>query len=196
MLNHIKESIAVKEKILNDEVFLGTLHEMIQELTEVYQRGGKILIAGNGGSASDAQHFAAEITCQYKEIRKGYPALALHTDTSAITAWGNDKSFDTVFARQVEAHGKAGDVLIVISTSGNSGNLIRAAEQAHTEDIRVFGLLGKDGGKLLSQNLCDKALIVPSSDTPRIQESHILLIHIICDALDHFFVDLEKRPLA
>ena len=145
MLNHIRESIIVKEKILSDETFLKTLEEMIRELKEVYQRGGKVLIAGNGGSASDAQHFAAEITCQYKEIRKGYPALALHTDTSALTAWGNDKSFETIYARQVEAHGKAGDILMVISTSGNSGNLISAAKQAHAQSIRVFGLLGRDG---------------------------------------------------
>lgn len=193
MLGHIKESIAVKERISNDTVFLGTLEKIIEELKEVYKKGGKILIAGNGGSASDAQHFAAEITCQYKEIRKGYPALALHTDTSAVTAWGNDKSFDTVFARQVEAHGKAGDVLIVISTSGNSSNLIHASEQAHLQKIQVFGLLGKDGGKLFSNTLCNRSLIVPSFDTPRIQEAHILLIHIICDALDQFFVDLEKN---
>lgn len=192
MREHIEESIAVKNKILKDTLFLEEVEKVIDELKEVYRNGGKVLIAGNGGSASDAQHFAAEITCQYKEIRKGYPALALHTDTSALTAWGNDKSFETIYARQVEAHGKEGDVLMVISTSGNSGNLISAAEQARAQSIRVFGLLGRDGGKLLSQGLCDRALVVPSSDTPRIQESHILLIHIICDALDRFFVEQEK----
>ncbi len=188
----IKESIAVKERILGDERMLDTLAMIATALTGVYARGGKVLIAGNGGSAADAQHFAAEITCQYKETRKGYPALALHTDTSALTAWGNDKSFETAFARQVEAHGKPGDALIVISTSGNSKNLIHAAHTARALHMHVFGLLGRDGGLLGQDGLCDAALIVPSHDTPRIQESHILLIHSICDALDQFFSVREK----
>ncbi len=192
MQNHIKESIAVKERILNDAVFLRELQEIVIALIEVYRKGGKILIAGNGGSAGDAQHFAAEITCQYLEIRKGYPAIALHTDTSALTAWGNDKGFESFFARQVEALGNAGDALIVISTSGNSINLIHATEKAKSMGIKSYGLLGRDGGKLVAGGCCDIALVVPSKDTPHIQESHIMLIHIICDALDKFFVELEK----
>jgi D-sedoheptulose 7-phosphate isomerase len=194
MKDHIKESIATKERILNDAGFLLELEKVIGELKEVYRSGGKMLIAGNGGSAGDAQHFAAEITCQYlgSRVRKGYPAIALHTDTSAVTAWGNDKGFETFFSRQVEALGKSGDVLFVISTSGNSKNLMNAAEQARMQGIRVFGLLGRDGGELVSKNLCDRALVVPSNETPRIQESHIMLLHVICDALDLFFVDLEK----
>jgi D-sedoheptulose 7-phosphate isomerase len=192
MQDHIRESIAVKERLLKDETFLRTLGDVTRELRGVYERGGKLLIAGNGGSAADAQHFAAEITCQFKETRKGYPALALHTDTSAMTAWGNDKSFDTVFARQVEAHGKTGDALVVISTSGNSKNLIEATKQARSQGVRVVGLLGRDGGELVRGGYCDYALVVPSEETPRIQESHILLIHIICDALDKFFVTLER----
>lgn len=192
MRDHITESIAVKERMLQDSVILETLTDVIDELTGVYKRGKKILIAGNGGSAADAQHFAAEITCQFKDARKGYSALALHTDTSAITAWGNDKNFDTVFARQVEAHGRVGDVLVVISTSGDSKNLIEAARQARSQGMQVVGLLGRDGGELVRGSFCDHALIVPSKEIPRIQESHILLIHIICDALDKFFVTLER----
>ncbi len=185
--------MAVKESILNDEVLLYSLREIIESLKTMYAAGGKILIAGNGGSASDAQHFSAEITCQYKAIRKGYPAIALHTDTSAITAWGNDKSYETFFERQVEALGQSGDALFVISTSGNSTNLIAAAVKARAIGIRVFGLLGRDGGKIMAQDLCDEVIVVPSWNTPRIQESHIMLIHIICEALDEFFLELDQK---
>ncbi len=193
MEDQIKESMAVKESILNDEVLLYSLREIIESLKTMYAAGGKILIAGNGGSASDAQHFSAEITCQYKAIRKGYPAIALHTDTSAITAWGNDKSYETFFERQVEALGQSGDALFVISTSGNSTNLIAAAVKARAIGIRVFGLLGRDGGKIMAQDLCDEVIVVPSWNTPRIQESHIMLIHIICEALDEFFLELDQK---
>jgi D-sedoheptulose 7-phosphate isomerase len=190
MRTYITESIAVKEKILADEAFLSELEQVIIMLKEMYMRGGKLLIAGN-----DAQHFAAEITCQYREIRKGYPAIALHTDTSALTAWGNDKSFDTFFARQIEALGKTGDVLVVISTSGNSKNLMLASQEARARGIRVIGLLGKGGGELSALQLCDHTLVVPSDNTPRIQESHIMLIHIMCEALDMFFVGREKQEI-
>lgn len=187
----IQESITVAHALQIDLVLLKSLENIIDELESVYSSGGKLLIAGNGGSAADAQHFAAEITCQYREVRKGYPAIALHTDTSALTAWGNDKSFETFFARQVEALGKKGDALFLISTSGNSTNLIHAAEQAHSMGIKVFGLFGRDGGKLVLRNLCDRVVIVPSEETPRIQESHMILIHIICEALDTFFASHE-----
>ncbi len=189
----IEETITVADSLKTNLGILESVGHIIDELQTVYRNGGKLLIAGNGGSAADAQHFAAEITCQYLEVRKGYPAIALHTDTSALTAWGNDKNFDTFFARQVEALGKKEDALFLISTSGNSSNLIHAAEKAQSMGIKVFGLFGRDGGKITALSLCDRSVIVPSEGTPRIQECHMILIHIICEALDTLFVELEKR---
>ncbi len=191
--DHINESIATKKRILNDKATLDAIAHMITSLKLVYESDNKILIAGNGGSAADAQHFAAEITCQYKATRNGYPALALHTDTSAITAWGNDKTFESFFSRQVEALGTKGDALVVISTSGNSKNILLASEKAKEKGMKVFGLLGKGGGVLYEKGICNEVVVVPSDDTPHIQESHIMLIHMICDALDTFFVEREAH---
>lgn len=184
-----KELIDIHVHLYQDTQSLISLTHMAQDLIEMYLRGGKLLIAGNGGSAADAQHFAAEITCQFMRKRRARPALALHCDTSALTAWGNDYSFETVFARQVEAHGCKGDVLMCISTSGNSSNLCHAAEKAHELDMQVFGLLGKNGGILSTQ--CNRVVVVPSESTPRIQECHIMLIHILCEMLDRAFVDID-----
>lgn len=193
MKSHIIESLAVRERILSDENFLKNLSEITESIKDVYRRGGKLLIAGNGGSAADAQHFAAEITCQYKATRKGYPAIALHTDTSALTAWGNDKSFETFFSRQVEALGTTGDALMVISTSGNSKNILSALETAKTMGIQTFALLGRDGGSVKRNGLSDLMIVVPSEDTPHIQESHIMIIHMICEELDAFFLAQDSR---
>lgn len=193
MKDHIEESIAVKQRMRNDEKLLTSIDAVITDLKRVYEQGGKLLIAGNGGSAGDAQHFAAEITCQYKESRKGRPAIALHTDTSALTAWGNDKSFESFFERQVEALGNSGDVLMVISTSGNSKNLLQATKKARILGIKTIGLLGRNGGVLEAERLCDLSIIVPSHETPHIQEAHIMLVHIICEALDTFFVALDSK---
>jgi D-sedoheptulose 7-phosphate isomerase len=181
----IRASIDVKTKISNDEQLLMQIEQMRDKCVEIYQRGGKLLMGGNGGSAADAQHFAAEITCQYELKRKGKPALALHTDTSALTAWSNDYSYEETYARLVEAHGRTGDGLFLISTSGNSKNLIQAAKRAKEIGVETFGLLGRDGGALKS--LCDYTVVIPSHETPRIQECHILVIHSICSALDTFF---------
>ena len=189
----IQESINVANALQTDLVLLESLENIIEELKLVYSSGGKLLIAGNGGSAADAQHFAAEITCQYQLKRKGRPAIALSTDTSALTEWSNDHSYDSVFARLVEAYGVFGDALVVISTSGNSKNLIQATVTARARGIKVFGLLGHAGGTL--RGLCDVAIVVPSEETPRIQECHILIIHSICDTLDNFFhqEDFSKK---
>ncbi len=181
----IRDSIAVKERLCANANILSIFSVIATELKAVYQNRRKLLIAGNGGSAADAQHFAAEITCQYLERRKGRPAIALATDTSALTAWSNDHSFEMVFSRLVEAHGVPGDALVVISTSGNSKNLLHAAQSARENGIQVYGLLGRDGGALLRE--CHQAVVVPSDETPRIQECHILLIHALCDELDQFF---------
>ena len=144
--------------------------------------GGALLVCGNGGSAADAQHIAAELTGRFFRDRKPLPALALHGNTSSLTAIGNDYGYDLVFAREVGAHGRAGDVLLAISTSGNSPNILRAIEAARDKRMTVIGLTGESGGKM--RDLCDVCLCVPSTSTPRIQECHILIGHTICELLE------------
>nr|XP_047124220.1 phosphoheptose isomerase-like [Hydra vulgaris] len=151
----------------------------------MYQNGGKLLIAGNGGSASDAQHFSGELMAKFSEERKPLPAIALHCDTSSLTAWSNDYSFHSFYERAVDGLGKIGDIFFAISTSGNSKNIINAAIMSKKKGLYVIGLLGKNGGEL--KNYCDLFLTVPSNQTPRIQESHILVIHIICQLIDNAF---------
>ncbi|WP_169940042.1 D-sedoheptulose 7-phosphate isomerase [Campylobacter sp. RM15925] len=149
------------------------------------KNGGKILLCGNGGSAGDAQHIAAELSGRYKKERAGLAGIALTTDTSALTAIGNDYGYEFVFSRQLEAIGRSGDLLIAISTSGNSPNVIKALKTANDMGVRTLGLSGKDGGAM--NGLCELNLIMPSSDTPRIQEMHILIGHTICQAIDDAF---------
>ncbi|MEA3492104.1 MAG: D-sedoheptulose 7-phosphate isomerase [Campylobacterota bacterium] len=149
---------------------------------ERLQSGNKILLCGNGGSAADAQHIAAELTGRYKSERRGLAGVALTTDTSALTAISNDYGFDRVFDRQVEALANPGDLLIGISTSGNSTNIISALEVAREMGCHTVGMSGRDGG--LMNRACDLNIIVPSDDTPRIQEMHILIGHTICQAID------------
>ncbi len=151
-------------------------------LTQCLEKGGKILICGNGGSAADAQHFAAELTGRYKQERKGLAGIALSVDTSALTAIGNDYGFEYVFSRQVEALAQKGDVFFGISTSGNSANVLNAAQVARNMGCAIIGLSGRDGGKL--NDMSDIYLIMPDNDTPRIQELHILVIHILCDIIE------------
>jgi len=148
----------------------------------VLWRGNKILIAGNGGSAADAQHFAAELTGRFEINRNPKAALALTTDSSAITAIANDFGFEYIFSRQVEALGNSGDILLVISTSGNSPNLLKAVEVASAKGLITVGLLGKDGGKL--NNMLNHAIVVPSLSTARIQETHLFIEHLWCSYLD------------
>ena len=147
--------------------------------------GGKILLCGNGGSAADAQHIAAELTGRYKTERGALAGIALTTDTSALTAIGNDYGYEFVFSRQLEALGREGDLLIAISTSGNSGNVLKALELAQKIGIKTIGLSGRTGGAM--NELCELNLVVPSNDTPRIQEMHIMIGHIICQAIDDAF---------
>ncbi len=146
--------------------------------------GYKILICGNGGSAADSQHFAAEIVGRFEKERKGFPAIALTTDTSALTAIGNDYGFEYVFSRQVEALGEKGDILVGISTSGNSENVIKAVEKAIEMGIFTVGFLGKDGGKL--KDIVDKAFIVRHNSTARIQEVHLVLEHTLCKIIEMY----------
>ncbi len=166
-----------------------TMQESIQKACEMavdtLKNGGKILIFGNGGSAADAQHIAAELTGRYKTERPSLPGIALTTDTSALTAIGNDYGYDRVFDRQLEGLGNKGDLAIGISTSGNSKNVISALELAKAKGMRTLGLSGRDGGGM--NNTCELNIVIPSSDTPRIQEMHIAIGHIICQAIDDSF---------
>jgi len=146
------------------------------------QAGGKILLCGNGGSAADSQHLAAELTGRFIHDRRPLAAIALSTDTSALTCIGNDYSFDEIFARQVAGLGRAGDLLIGISTSGNSRNVIRAVEEAQKLGMQTIGLLGRDGGQL--SKLCAHSIVVPSQVTARIQEAHILIGHTLCGLIE------------
>ncbi len=153
--------------------------ELVNMLSELFKKGGKLLVMGNGGSAADAQHFVAEIVGRFKLERRALPAVALTTDTSILTAIGNDYGFESIFSRQVEALANEGDLVVGISTSGNSPNIFKALQEARLKGCRTVGLLGKSGGSI--KELCDLALIIPSDDTPRIQEGHITIIHIVCD---------------
>jgi len=149
--------------------------------------GGQLMIAGNGGSAADAQHLAAELTGRFLVERRPFRALALHVNTSSLTAIGNDYGYEHVFARELEAHGRPGDVLLALTTSGNSHNILRAIETAHQNKITVIGMTGKTGGKM--RNLCDLCLCVPSASTARIQEMHITIGHAICELLEERLVE-------
>lgn len=156
--------------------------EMAMLLTDTFRSGGKLMVMGNGGSAADSQHFAAEIVSRFRMERPGLPAIALSTDTSILTAIGNDYGFDVVFRRQVEALAKPGDMVVGISTSGNSTNVKMALELAREKGCRTIALLGRDGGSI--KGVSDLALVVPSNDTPQIQEGHIAIIHIVCDLVE------------
>lgn len=165
------------------EILPAQIAKIGEILSECLKNGGKILICGNGGSAADAQHFAAELSGRYKKERRALAGIALTTDTSALTAIGNDYGFEFVFSRQVAALGAAGDVLVGISTSGNSANVLNAFKEAKKMGLKCVGLSGRGGGAMSA--LCEMNLIVPSDDTARIQEMHILSIHSLCQIIDN-----------
>ena len=185
---HFSESIEAKQQAA--QVLVEPTAEAAQLLLQCLMNDGKILVCGNGGSAADAQHFAAEMTGRFEKERMELAAVALTTDTSALTAIGNDYGFDHIFSKQVRALGRSGDVLIGISTSGNSGNVIEAMKAAHERDMHVIAMTGRDGGKMaamLKDN--DVLLNVPHPRTARIQENHILLIHAMCDCIDTMLLE-------
>ena len=185
---HFEESIAAKRQAA--EVLAGPTAEAAQMLLECLMNDGKILVCGNGGSAADAQHFAAELTGRFEKERMELAALALTTDTSALTAIGNDYGFEHVFSKQVRALGRPGDVLLGISTSGNSGNVIEAIKAAHERDMRILAFTGRDGGKIAAMLKDDDILLnVPHPRTARIQETHILLVHALCDCIDTMLME-------
>lgn len=163
----------------------GIIGEACGITTHCISCGNKVLVFGNGGSAADAQHIAAEFTGRFVKERKGLPAIALTTDTSALTAIGNDYGFESIFSRQVEALARPGDLLIGISTSGNSANVLKALKAGKNIGCKSIGLSGRDGGEM--NTICDLNIVIPSNITARIQEMHILIGHIICEALDDAF---------
>ena len=173
-----------KQELAQDKGFVKTAAEAGEILVRALKDGKKVLACGNGGSAADAQHFAGELVVRFEKERQKLPGLALTTDTSILTACGNDYGFDDVFKLQVEAYGSAGDVLLGISTSGNSENVLRAVKAAREKGMEVILLLGKDGGKLKEYGT---AVVVPVKETKRIQEAHITLIHAWCGMIDEAF---------
>ncbi|MFH5322089.1 D-sedoheptulose 7-phosphate isomerase [Campylobacter jejuni] len=175
---HFQESILVKEQILKDENLITLIKNASLEVIKAYKNGNKTLLAGNGGSAADAQHIAGEFVSRFYFDRPGIASIALTTDTSVLTAIGNDYGYENLFARQVQAQGVKGDVFIGISTSGNSKNILKALELCKQKEIISIGLSGASGGAM--NELCDYCIKVPSTCTPRIQEAHILIGHIIC----------------
>ena len=178
----IKDSYSTKQAIYEDRNTLECIAEVARVCVAAYKEGRKTLLAGNGGSAADAQHIAAELVGRYGFDRPSIPSLALTTDTSNLTAIGNDYGYDRVFSRQLEGMGVKGDIFIGISTSGNSKNIINAFEVAKKKGITTVALVGRDGGEMAK--VADYAIVVPSFATPRIQESHILIGHIICDIIE------------
>jgi D-sedoheptulose 7-phosphate isomerase len=178
----IQESIELKSKILNDPSMLKLIDEIIQIISTAFKQNKKVLFCGNGGSAADAQHLAAEFSGRYYYDRPPLYAEALHVNSSYMTAVANDYSFEMVYARMIEAMASENDILIALSTSGNSSNVIKAAETARNKKMIVISFTGDTGGKLKSISIY--LVNIPSNDTPRIQECHILVIHILCSKLD------------
>lgn len=184
---HLEVVNAVSEQLARG------IEQLALAVAATLRHGGKLLVMGNGGSAADAQHLAAELVGRFLLERRALPAIALTTDTSILTAVGNDYGFDEVFARQVEALAAAGDLVLGISTSGHSANVIKALAAAREKGCHTVGLLGRDGGRIAG--MVDLALTVPSQETPRIQEAHQLIIHIICDLVEkELFGGAGERP--
>jgi len=180
--DQIKKSYETKQAVYQDENLINKIEQVSKLCVELYRGKNKTILAGNGGSAADAQHIAAELVGRYGFDRPSIPSLALTTDTSCLTAIGNDYGYEKIFSRQLEGMGQSGDIFIGISTSGNSKNIINAFISAKEKGITTVALVGRDGGEMAK--MADIALVVPSDSTPRIQESHILIGHIICDIIE------------
>lgn len=178
----IRASIAVKESVLSNEQLLQTVNEATDLIVKAFQNGNRVYFCGNGGSAADAQHLAAEFSGRFYTDRNALPAEALHCNTSYLTAVANDYGYDVVYSRLIEGIANKGDVLVGLSTSGNSGNILKAFEVARKKGVVTIAFTGDTGGKMAS--LSDYLINIPSKDTPRIQESHIMLGHIICQLVE------------
>ncbi len=181
----IQSSIDVKTKILADDKILQTIQDCTNLIVNAFEKGNKVLFCGNGGSAADAQHLAAEFSGRFYTDRDSLPADALHCNTSYITAVANDYSYDVVYSRILKGIGNAGDILVGLSTSGNSKNIVKAFEMAREKKMATIAFTGASGGQL--KTLSDFLINVPSEDTPRIQESHIMLGHIICQFVEEIY---------
>lgn len=178
----IQESIELKRKILGDDVMLRQIEVVAESMASVFQNGGQVLFCGNGGSAADAQHLAAEFSGRYYFDRPPLNAEALHVNTSYLTAVANDYAYDEIYARLVRAKGKAGDILVGLTTSGNSGNVVKALETARSMQMVTVAFTGEGGG--VAAQWSDQLFAIPSKDTPRIQEAHMLIGHIICELVE------------
>jgi D-sedoheptulose 7-phosphate isomerase len=178
----INGSISVKQQIVDDEQLISVVEQVVAVVTEAFKKGNKVLFCGNGGSAADAQHLAAEFSGRFYKDREALPSEALHCNTSYLTAVANDYSYDAIYSRIIDGIGKQGDILIGLSTSGNSGNIVKAFESARNKGMITVGLTGTTGGVMKAWS--DHLINVPSTDTPRIQESHIMIGHIICQLVE------------
>lgn len=178
----INASIETKQKIAQDSSLLDSISKVVEVITIAFKNGNRVYFCGNGGSAADAQHLAAEFSGRFYKDRKALPAEALHCNTSYLTAVANDYGYESVFSRMIDGIGENGDVLIGLSTSGNSGNIMKAFEAAKTKNMLTVAFTGESGGKM--KDLADYLINVPSADTPRIQESHITIGHIICQLVE------------
>ena len=183
----IQESIDVKTRLLEDKITVELINTVAQKCTDIYRSGRKTLLAGNGGSAADAQHIAAEFVSRFYFDRPGLPSIALTTDTSIITAISNDYGYENVFKRQIQALANEKDVVIGISTGGASKNVVNALSLASELGCKIIGFSGRDGGDM--NKICDVNIVVPSQDTPRIQEMHIFIGHTICHLIDEEFTN-------
>ena len=181
----LQSSIDVKQALLADEEILQTVRDCVKSIVNTFETGKKVLFCGNGGSASDAQHLAAEFSGRFYTDRDALPAEALHCNTSYLTAVANDYSYDVIYSRLIKGIGNEGDVLVGLSTSGNSTNIVKAFEMAREKQMITIGLTGSTGGKL--KDLSDYLINIPSDDTPRIQESHITVGHIICQLVEEIY---------
>jgi len=178
----ISSSIETKQRLLADENLLKTICDTVDVIVNAFRKGNRVYFCGNGGSAADAQHLAAEFSGRFYKDRKALPAEALHCNTSYLTAVANDYSFDEIYSRLIDGIGEQADVLVGLSTSGNSSNIIKAFETAKKKGMVTIGFTGESGGKM--KPLCDHLINIPSTDTPRIQESHIMVGHIICQLVE------------
>ena len=189
IINVFKESIAVKEKFLDENI--ETIVEVSVLLADTFSKGNKLLLFGNGGSASDASHIAAEFVNRFKMERPAFPAIALNTDTAVLTSIANDYGYDNIFERQLKAIAQAGDAVIAISTSGNSPNVIKAVEAAKGKRLKTIAFTGAKGDKLAS--LADYVFAVPSDNTPRVQETHITLGHVLCQMVEEIIFESHRK---
>ena len=178
----IQASIETKQQVLANEALLNTINKVVEKIVAAFRNRNRVYFCGNGGSAADAQHLAAEFSGRFYKDRKALPAEALHCNTSYLTAVGNDYGFDVVYSRIIEGIGEKGDVLVGLSTSGNSANIVKAFEAAKEKEMITIGLTGLTGGAMKSTS--DYLINIPSTDTPRIQESHIMVGHIICQLVE------------